>query len=199
MSDTNTAERPRQLTMAGCFVVGGSLLLLVSVFDSVTNLNSVDTRDEVAKALSTSLTWLNLSVGQTLTVMRAGLTVAAVSAAASAVLGFFVLQRSRGARLALSIVAVPILLTAPLTGGFVGALVVASTALLWSGPARDWFAGRPVRQPVQSIQSPTPPSPSGQRAVRATPAGRPRDLGPRPTLEHLPVAHHPAPRHARLR
>ena len=66
MSDTNTSARPRQLTMAGCFVVGGSLLLLVSVFDTVTNLNSVDTRDEVAKVLSASGAGFDLSVGQAL-------------------------------------------------------------------------------------------------------------------------------------
>ncbi len=159
MSDTDTSARPRQLTMAGCFVVGGSLLLLVSVFDSITNLNSVDTRDEVAKVLSAGGVGFDLSVGQALSVMRAGLTVAAVCAAAAAVLGVFVLQRSRGARLALSIVAVPILLTAPLTGGFVGALVAAATAVLWSGPARDWFAGRPVRQPVEPRKSTSPPAP----------------------------------------
>ena len=99
--------------------------------------------------------------------MRAGLTVAAVCAAAAAVLGFFALQqRSRGARLALTIVAVPILLTAPLTGGLVGALVAASTAVLWSGPARDWFAGRPVRQPLEREKTPTPPTPPVRQARR---------------------------------
>jgi hypothetical protein len=28
----------------------------------------------------------------------------------------------------------------------IGALVAAATVMLWSGPARDWFAGRPVRE-----------------------------------------------------
>ena len=176
MSDTKTSARPRQLTMAGCFVVGGSLLLLVSVFDSITNLNSVDTRDEVAKVLSAGGAGFDLSVSQALTVMRAGLTVAAVCAAAAAVLGVFVLQRSSGARLALTIVAVPILLTAPLTGGLVGALVAASTAVLWSGPARDWFAGRPVRQPVQPTKSPTPPTDPTPSADG--PADRPSPVAP---------------------
>ncbi len=48
--------------------------------------------------------------------------------------------------MALTVLAVPILLTAPLTGGLIGALVAAASLALWSGPARDWFAGRPVRE-----------------------------------------------------
>jgi hypothetical protein len=186
MSDTNAPARPRQLTMAGCFVVGGSLLLLVSVFDTVTNLNSVDTRDEVARVLSSN-GGLDLTVAQALTVMRAGLTVAAVCAAAAAVLGFFVLQRNRSARLALSIVAVPILLTAPLTGGLVGALVAASTAVLWSGPARDWFAGRPVRQPVEPRRTPPAPVPPADG-----PAGGPVDP-PGPTAPEISTRAYPSP------
>ena len=128
--------------------------------------------------------------------MRAGLTVAAVCAAAAAVLGFFVLQRSRGARLALSIVAVPILLTAPLTGGFVGALVAASTAVLWSGPARDWFAGRPGASAASSAtKSPTPPTAS---ASATSPADPPAPAAPEISTRAYPVAQ-PAPGHARLR
>ena len=49
--------------------------------------------------------------------MRVGLMVAAACAAAAAVLGVYALQRHRAARVALSVLAVPILLTAPLTGG----------------------------------------------------------------------------------
>ena len=64
----------------------------------------------------------------------------------AAVLGIFVLQRHRAPGSALSILAVPILLTAPLAGGIPGALVVVAILMLWSGPARDWYAGRPVRE-----------------------------------------------------
>lgn len=147
MSDSGTAPRPRQLTVAGGFVVAGSLFLLLSVFDSLASLDSVDTRAEVEQMLSTSSgQGLGLSVSQALTGMRVGLQIAAVCAAAALVLGVFVLRRHHGARLALSVVAVPILLTAPLTGGLLGVAVAVATATLWSGPARDWFAGRPVRE-----------------------------------------------------
>lgn len=147
MSDSGAAPRPRQLTVAGGFVVAGSLFLLLSVFDSLATLDSVDTRAEVEQMLSSaSGQGLGLTVSQALTGMRIGLQVAAVCAAAALVLGVFVLRRHNGARLALSVVAVPILLTSPLSGGLLGIAVAVATATLWSGPARDWFAGRPVRE-----------------------------------------------------
>ena len=97
--------------------------------------------------------------------------VTGLCAAASAVLGFFVLQRHRGARIALSIIVVPILLanlvTAPLTGGLLGALIAAATVIMWTGPARDWFAGRPVRQP------PVPQPREERRPPNPTPPPRP--------------------------
>jgi hypothetical protein len=147
MSDTDTSARPRQLTMAGGFVIGGSALLVLSVFDTITNLHSVATHDEISKVLTSSTgESLGLSLDEALSAMRVGLMVAAACAAATVVLGVYALQRSRPARLALSVLAVPILLTAPLTGGLLGALVAAAILLLWSGQARDWFDGKPVRQ-----------------------------------------------------
>ncbi len=147
MSDSGAAPRPRQLTVAGGFVVAGSLFLLLSIFDSLATLDSVDMRAEVERVLSSpSGQGLGLTVSQALTWMRVGLQVAAVCAAAALVLGVFVLRRHSGARLALGVVAVPILLTAPLSGGLLGVAVAVATATLWSGPARDWFAGRPVRE-----------------------------------------------------
>ncbi len=146
MADSSTTARPRQVTTAAGVVIGGSLFLLVSVFDTVTRLRSVDTREQVTEALSSPAgEGLGLSVGQALDLMRVGLTVTAVCAAVAMVAGIFVLQKHRGARIALTVASVPLLLTAPLTGGLLGALVVAATAVIWSGPGRDWYAGRPVR------------------------------------------------------
>ncbi len=52
MSESGSA-RPRQLTLAGWFVVGGSVLLVLTVFGTIASLNSVDTRDRVSEWLST--------------------------------------------------------------------------------------------------------------------------------------------------
>lgn len=146
MSESKPA-RPRQVTTAAGLVIGGSVFLLVSVFDTVSRLRSVDTREQVSEALSSPAgKGLGLSVGEALDLMRVGLTVAAICAAVTLVAGVFVLQKHRGARIALTVASVPLLLTAPLTGGLLGALVVAAAAVIWSGPARDWYAGRPVRE-----------------------------------------------------
>jgi hypothetical protein len=154
MSESATQARPRQLTTAAGFVIGGSVLLVLAVFDAMANLESVDTRDAVSAAVG-SADGLRMSVDGVLAVMRVGLFVAAASAVSAVVLGIFVLQRHRAARTLLSVLAVPILVTAPLTGTFLGALVAFSIAMLWSGPARDWYAGRPVREPVrQPVQEP---------------------------------------------
>ena len=184
MTEPTTTDRPRQLTMAGWFVVVGSVFLVASVFDSVANLNSVDTRQSVTDALTTgSGAGLGLSVSTALTLMRVGLTVAAVCAAAAAVAGFFVLRRHRGARVLLAVLAVPLLVTAPLTGGLMGALVVAATMTMWNGQARDWFAGRPVRQ-AQPLGGRGPQDGGTPAPRKANPFDQHGDLGAGP--EHMP-------------
>src|SRR3954469_7162467 len=198
MSDSGSA-RPRQLTLAGWFVVVGSVMLVITVYSTIAGLNSVDTRDRVSEWLSTPTgEGLGLSVTDALSGLRAALVVTGLCAAASAVLGVFVLQRHRGARLALTVVAVPILVanlvTAPLTGGLLGALIAASTVVLWTGPARDWFAGRPVRQPAASVRrqersktgSGAPPE---QRPGAAPPPAGPPERTPAPPVD---LSQHPS-------
>ena len=149
MSETSKdgSARPRQLTMAGAFVIGASVLLVLTAFDSLANLTSVERRESLGETLSEPpFDGLGVTISEALAVMRVGLMVAAAGAAAAAVLGVFVLQRHRGARVALSVVAVPLLLSTFVTGDLLGALVAGATLVLWTGPARDWFAGRPVRQ-----------------------------------------------------
>ena len=190
--------------MAGGFVIGGSVLLVLSVFDTFANLRSVEMRDEVVKMLASPTgEGLGLSVADALAVMRVGLMVAAACAAAAAVLGIYALQRSRQARLALSILAVPILLTAPLTGGLMGALVAAATLMLWSGPARDWFAGRQVREVgpsasppkrshpgpwEESMPSPEDRTPSHEDPPRPDPAAAGPGTGAPPAASELSTA-----------
>jgi hypothetical protein len=55
----------------------------------------------------------------------------------------------------LTVAAVPVVLTAPFSGGFLAFLVGGGTLLLWSRPARDWFAGRPpARREVEPRREP---------------------------------------------
>jgi hypothetical protein len=168
--------------MAGGFVIGGSIFLVLSVFDTFTTLNSVEMRDEITKVLSSPTgAGLGLSLSEAKSFMRVGLMIAAACAAAAAVLGVYALQGNRAARVALTVLAIPILLTAPLTGGLIGALVAAATLALWSGPARDWFAGRPIRDlepPARQSRSQGPwettmPSPEDRNRGHEEPSAPP--------------------------
>ncbi len=135
--------------MAGWFVVVGSLLVVASAYSGMIDLYSLQNRERVQEVLAEGAgPGLGISVDQALSLMRVGLMLSGALAAAAAVAGFFVLRRHRGARTLLAVLALPLLVTTLLTGGLTGALVVAAIATLWSGPARDWYAGRPVRQPA---------------------------------------------------
>lgn len=190
MSDAKPQQRPRQLTMAGWFVILGSVFLVASVYDSLTNLNSVDMRAEIGRVLETgSGSGLGIGVDQAVSVMRVALLVAGACAAAAAVLGVYVLQRHRQARVALTVVAVPLLLTAPVTGGLFGALVAAATLTLWTGPARDWFAGRPVRE-QRTFRRSEAPAPEAPRP--APPASTPTARPPVPPVASAPSTTSPS-------
>jgi MFS family permease len=150
--------RPSQVTLACWFVIVASVFLVVSVFDTMGTLHSVDMRERLTTALSGPTTKnLGVSVTQALAIMRVGLLVAGATGAAAAVLGGYALQRNRGARVALAIVAVPIVLSAPFSGGFLAAVIGASTAMLWTPAARDWFAGREPRPAPARREAPARP------------------------------------------
>ncbi len=137
MSDAQLPPRPRQLLLAAGVVIGGSAILLAAVFDALGNLESVDTRAQMQKVVTSSAGRdLGVTLDQALGAVRAALSVTAVCAAIAVVLGVFVLQRHRGARIALSVVAVPLLVTAPLVGGFLGALVAVATRDAVERPGR---------------------------------------------------------------
>ena len=167
MTEADLAPRPRQLMVAAGVVIAGSVFLVAAVFDSLANLQSVDTREQLRRVVTSSTGRdLGVSLDQVISAMRTALGVTAVCAAIAAVLGVFVLQRHRGARIGLSIVAVPLLVSAPLVGGFLGALVAVATLMLWNGPAGDWYAGRPIRESA--------------RAKRPGPDARPSSEPPAP-------------------
>lgn len=155
-------RRPTQVTIAAGAVIVGALLLFFSGFDSMDNLYTVDFRERVASTLASGTAHgLGLSVEEVIGWARVATLVTGAAAAAAAVLGWFALQRHRGARIALAVIGVVLVACAPLVGGALAAFVAVAIAMLWSGQARDWFAGRPVRKPVSETVGPA-------RADRAT-------------------------------
>lgn len=132
--------RPTPVTVAGWLVVGGSIGVVVGAFTQVAGLQSLATREAVERYLAEPPgNALDLGVHDVLDIIRVLATVAAVCAAATAVLGYQVLQRSRGARVAVTVLVVPMFLTGLVTGGIAPALVAAAVVMLWFQPARGWF------------------------------------------------------------
>ena len=180
---TESLPRPRQVTMAGWMIIGGSILVVATVFETVTNLHTLETREAVSQFISQPPgDGLGLDVSGALLVLRTVSMVAAGCAAVAAVLGFHVLRRHRGARLGVTVVAVPLFLTGMVTGGFLSSVVAASALLLWLEPSRNWFDG---------VRAPTPPERTPQGRPDASPqASPPPPASPERTAPTAPGPHH---------
>jgi hypothetical protein len=155
-----TPTRPRQVTMAAWLILVGSAVVVVLVFDRLAGLHTLETRQSVEAFLSEPPgSDLDLGVGGVLSLIRTVGMIAAGCATAAGILGYQVLRRSRSARVALTVLAVPLFLTGLVTGGFVPAVVAGSAVMLWLQPSRDWFAGRsgPDVVPASVAASPAAP------------------------------------------
>lgn len=168
MSSDAPGPRPRQITLSGWVIVVASVLLVAAVFDAMAGLHSVHTREAVTKALASgSDQGLGISVDDALTMMRWALFVAGAAASVTAVLGVFVLQRHTAARVVLTAAAVAVVLTVPVVmtasgGGIFGLVVGVAAGMLWTEPARDWYAGRPVSRPEPRPSTHPPASHAGR-------------------------------------
>ncbi len=130
--------------MAGWVAVIGSALLVLTLFDSISQIRSIEMRESIEEFLATSPgSGLGLDTAQVLEIIRGMMLFSGAAAAAATVLAIYVLQRNNGARLGFTVAAVAIMVTAPLTGSPFAVLVAAAAMMLWTRPARDWFAGRP--------------------------------------------------------
>lgn len=200
MTDSAAPTRPRQVTLAASLIMLGSVAVVLAVFQRISELQSLETKAAVERFLAAPPgSDLGLGVQGVLDALHLIAMVAGGCAAAAAILGYQVLQRSRGARLGLSVLALPLFVSGLATGGFMSSIVVASAVMLWFQPARDWFNGiareAGPRRPDPTVQrssppapaapsstdpssQPTPPSgpPSGPSSV---PVERPPEAGPR--------------------
>lgn len=180
-----TEQRPPQVTLASGIVMFASVVVLLSAWDRVTTLGSLETQDAVRGFLAD---WpfdsLGLDVSTTTDLLRYASMVAAAGACATGILGWFVRKPDRSARLGLSLFAVPVFVTGLLAGGLAGSFVAAGAAMLWVAPAREWFAtGRW-----------TPPASAPEKVARDTSAQRRTPFGGRGGREdpQVPSAHGPS-------
>ncbi len=182
---TKTQPRPPQVTVAAWMIMVGSVFVVLIVWDRIAGLHSLDTRKALEPILDDQrMKDAGIELNDMLAVIRIVSMVAAGCATAMVVLGYQTLQRNRRARLALTVLAVPLFISGLATGGYVSSAVAAAVGTLWLGNARLWFdgktvpqgpstasrTGRPADRPVwpppfdpgpSSPPGPTPP-PSGQ-------------------------------------
>jgi len=153
----SAAPRPRQVGLSAWLIVLGSGGVLLSVYDALQNLHSLSSQSEAERMLR-SVHGTGLRVDDVLDVMHVLDLIAAGCATACLLLGFYVLRRERGARIALSILAVPLFLAGLSADGIFSTLVTIAIAWLWSRPAREWFDASGASTDL-STGSPSPSAP----------------------------------------
>ena len=183
MTAPTRPPRPRQVTLAACLIMLGSAFVVLTVFERVAGLHTLESQESVRKFLAEPPgSEMGLGMQRVLDILHTVALSAGACAAAAGVLGFYVLQGSRGARLGLAVLALPLFLSGLVAGGFMSSVVVAASVMLWFQPARDWFNGV-TREPLRS-ETTTTPDPSAATGPRAFPG-----FGSGPT----PGAQGPAP------
>lgn len=167
--------------MAAWMVIIGSIVVVLSVWEQVSGLRSLETREAIEAFLAEPFAeGLGLDVESAIRLLHVSAMVTAGLATAAAVLGWHVLQRNLAARLALSIVALPLFLSGMTSGGFVSSLVAASVVMLWLSPAREWFStGRwTMPTPPRAADAEQPPVTPAQSQEYDAPASAPDRSAP---------------------
>lgn len=176
--------RPRQVTWSAAIIMLGSAFILLSAYQVVAGIGTLDTREGVEEFLADAPgDGLGLSVGAALDVLRVTAMAAAALAVTTAILGWQVLLKSRSARIVLSALALPVFVAGTVTGGLISAVVVASIITLWLSPAREWYAGLPIPDPP--VRRP--------RGKEATPTPQQQAFLPPTTSPSQPPSGYPAP------
>jgi hypothetical protein len=208
-----TTQRPPQVSLASGIVIFSSVVVLLTAWERVTSLGSLETQQAIREALAEApFSSLGLTVSGTTELVRISCMVAAVCACATAILGWSVRKPDRSARLGLTLFAVPLFVTGLPAGGLAGSFVAAGAAMLWLQPGREWFAtgrwtppgpARPresSRDAAGSEQSgrwsgPQAPGSSAPGApgadVPGTPPPASRPFGEPPAAQQRPGGRHP--------
>ena len=140
----DAGARPRQVTTAAWLIMGGSLLLVVTAFQTVSGLHSLETRANIQSALDQApLSGSALDFESVRGALHVTALIVGGCATAAAILGYQVLRRDRLARLVLTVLAVPLVVAGIATDPFLAPMVGAAIAMLWLQPSRGWFAGAP--------------------------------------------------------
>ncbi|WP_051068640.1 hypothetical protein [Nocardioides sp. Iso805N] len=201
-----TSPRPQQVTYAGWGVVLGSVALVISAFQQISTLHSLDTRTTVERLVADQPSGLTITVDTWLEVLKVLGMVSGACAAAAAILGWQALQRSRSARIALLVIGVPLVLAGLASGPIFALLVGFGVVVLWLPSANAWFdpaAPGKMQAMSDAPRPPASPTPSGSAGpvqpaapvpppIPAPPAG-PYGQQPPPPFGQPPYGAAPAP------
>ena len=201
------ATRPRQVTIGGALAAIGGIVLVLGLWETLDATASAELRRQLAEQLDQPpASGLGLDLDGALRVVRVLITVLAVAGGLAVVFGIFCILGDRRARWGLLACGIVVFLGSPVAGaGLLGLGVTLGTIFVFSGPGRDWFAGRPIRTPPER---PAParregpddglgggasgPSRSASQAGRARGAGTPMVVpGPGATSTRTPVPARP--------
>jgi hypothetical protein len=183
--------RPPQVTVACAIVMVGSVFVVLLIWDRIAGLHTLETQQALQAFLNRSdLKQAGIDLAALATIVKVVSMISAACAVAMVVLGWQVAQRSHSARLALTILAVPLFLTGLAGDGFVSSAaatfwcsgVAAAVLTLWLGPTRVWFgapavAGRDAASWTTDRSGPTdrpPPPPSDASPFRTPPPRSPQ-------------------------
>ncbi|NPD04054.1 hypothetical protein HN031_05080 [Nocardioides sp. zg-1308] len=166
-----TEQRPPQVTLASGIVMFASVMVLLTAWERVASLGSLETQQSIRDLLAEPpFSSLGLDVEGATGLLRISGMVAAAAACGTAILGWYVRKPDRSARLGLSLLAVPVFVTGLTAGGLAGSFVAAGAAMLWVNPAREWFAtGRwTPPAPARDVEKPGRSGKADRGAAGAT-------------------------------
>ena len=160
-----SAPRPREVTFGGMQAIIGSTVALLAVISVAEQLDGSAVRDALAQLHEDPrLASLDLTVENIRSLLRYTLMALGVMSVTSLIMGIFVLRRHRSSRIVLTVLGTVVVLGSLAggpTGWIVAAYVAVSVYMLWTKPARAWFAGTPwpAGGPGAAPPGPSPPPP----------------------------------------
>jgi hypothetical protein len=176
-------DRPGQVTVACAMVMLGSIFVVLMMWDRITALRSIATRESLQSFLDDGALGNGVTLAGLTTGVRVLSMVAAVCATAMAILAWETMQGSRTGRVVLTVLAVPLVLCGIVTDamlssslGVLAAAVAAAATTLWFGPGRRYFDGKP--QPAGHPRSPDPAPYESYPPPTAPPFGTPPPTEP---------------------
>jgi len=178
--------RPRQVVQAVVLITGGSVLGVLFAFQRIAGLGTLEVRRRYEETLA-PFAGTGLSVEGYTDFLRIASTVLGGVATATAILGVYVLQRSRSARIGLSVLAPLLFIGGLFASDLVLVVAGAGVIMLWTHPVSDWYVGRPIPERRRPVAGPPPAGP-GLSGPPTTPPVSPPPPPP-PTATGGPAQH----------